>query len=350
MSHFVRLKASSLGRWAELEVPTATQWTLLDQQLQKAINGDGGGSYSPSSLITIGGESIVLASYFTRSSAAGLTRYIHASGGYGDSAMPQLYAYGSATNGGCWWTGTARASRRLTVEITTTGNIAGGLARFRWQEGSTWTSNVTVAATVSIGGGTTLNFDDFGGTFAVGETWYADPIHNYSVTTAGGIAGDVKEVVGMMRGAEYRVPLNRVLRDGATLDSVTLNFRVTSSHANVPAFLPQMFIERLDNIPGPGSPNGSNLVIHSGSPYYVAAPGSGAAWYAAGAFQSVTRNMSGYNVIDKSLYSYEMVFIDESGSNSFTYPPIPTNDNDPLGTALSTIQVVMSNVVDARPG
>ncbi len=55
MPHNDYVRTATSGVWSPLDVPTAAEFTYLDQTLFKAINGDDGGTWAPAAVITIGG-------------------------------------------------------------------------------------------------------------------------------------------------------------------------------------------------------------------------------------------------------------------------------------------------------
>ena len=95
------------------------------------------------------------------------------------------------------------------------------------------------------------------------------------------------------------------LHNGATLSTVIADITVGTVHGSVPAVLPSMQLVR--------HTLGTNTTTAIGTQAFPT-PGSGAAWYAAGASQSWTLTVS--TVIDTSQYEYYIVLSDESGANS----------------------------------
>ena len=120
-----------------------------------------------------------------------------------------------------------------------------------------------------------------------------------------------------MRQAGFvRIPLR--LPDGAILTQVTIGFKVGQSHANVPQHLPRARIVRvlkdgtIEPLPNPTDPSDFNG-WHSPD-----TPASGAAWYNAGALQTLTFDYGGNEKIDTDTYGYALEFKEEHGTNAYT--------------------------------
>lgn len=96
------------------------------------------------------------------------------------------------------------------------------------------------------------------------------------------------------------------IHDGATLNTITLNFAVGQSHTGVPAVLPsfQAFRHR----------NGTEVSL--GSAVTAPTPGSGALWFNAGAQQTLTLTCTTNNVIDRSQDIIFVLITDESSTNA----------------------------------
>ncbi len=63
MSHFVNVRAGAV--WAGTSDLLSAEMAVFDTQLFKAINGDGGGTWAPSAVITIGGSGMDVTGPFT---------------------------------------------------------------------------------------------------------------------------------------------------------------------------------------------------------------------------------------------------------------------------------------------
>lgn len=104
---------------------------------------------------------------------------------------------------------------------------------------------------------------------------------------------------------------NRFIHSGATLASAVLKFRVGRTHAAVPAQLPQFDINSY------GATRASLLGLLSTGFAVLPTPGSGAAYYAAGAVQSITMTCDQNNTaLAPSTTSYGIRLKDEASTNS----------------------------------
>jgi hypothetical protein len=114
------------------------------------------------------------------------------------------------------------------------------------------------------------------------------------------------------------IPLTQVMGgqvNGAALTTVTLCMIVAQSHSNVPATMPTLNILRASYAPA-GSVG--DVSLFSGGAQSIAAPGSGAAWYASGNVQQFTFTPNQDNVIDTSQYTYVLNLVDENGSGALS--------------------------------
>jgi len=71
MSHFVYQRPS--GDWSGVVMPLNIWFTGFDQQLFKAVNGDDGGTWAPTSAIIIGGQGLQVPGPFTAADVLALT-------------------------------------------------------------------------------------------------------------------------------------------------------------------------------------------------------------------------------------------------------------------------------------
>jgi hypothetical protein len=65
MAHFDWGNAATSGDWSAVTGIDLSWMTTIDQNQQKAINGDEGGTWAPSSVITIGGDGLTVSGAFT---------------------------------------------------------------------------------------------------------------------------------------------------------------------------------------------------------------------------------------------------------------------------------------------
>ena len=108
-------------------------------------------------------------------------------------------------------------------------------------------------------------------------------------------------------GLNGTVDLSRTLVDASILTAVDVYFYVGQTHASVPAVMPKFTLYQLNS-------SAALLPIATGN---VSNPGTGAAWYAAGAIQNFTLIVPSLT-IDRANGTYYVTVIDESGANSLT--------------------------------
>lgn len=122
------------------------------------------------------------------------------------------------------------------------------------------------------------------------------------------------------QGATLRLPLR--IPDGARLSGVDVSFKVGVAHANVPTLLPRARVVR---IAASGEvtkyPHQSDATADPDGWVPFARPASGAAWYAAGALQTLSltydATQSVQDQADRSAYDYALEWTEESGTNAF---------------------------------
>jgi len=99
---------------------------------------------------------------------------------------------------------------------------------------------------------------------------------------------------------------------GATLDKVTLKFKIPVGHGALPAVLPKLSVAR-------GDMSGVAATLNSGdagSGLVIASNASVAAYEAGGAVQAFTYTCNQNALIDTALYFYALAIFDESGANA----------------------------------
>lgn len=116
-------------------------------------------------------------------------------------------------------------------------------------------------------------------------------------------------------GVRFLTPL-RVHAQGV-IETVTFRFRV-SSHANVPAQLPQVRVVRVSTSGVFEALRAADLTTSPDGFISVGRPVSGAAWYATGNPQSLVYTCNQNATVDKNRYLYFGEIIEESGTNSFS--------------------------------
>lgn len=121
---------------------------------------------------------------------------------------------------------------------------------------------------------------------------------NISVTTGSAVA------------RALRFPIDQFLVDGATLSSITMRMQGASGHAALPALMPQFGVIRND---ADGTSGGTANLLTSGSGL-VTDPTALLATYVAAHSVVFTPNQN--NVIDKTQYSYSLIWWNEGSTNS----------------------------------
>jgi len=108
--------------------------------------------------------------------------------------------------------------------------------------------------------------------------------------------------------------------DGSFLSTVEIGFKVGQSHASVPANLPKARVVRIgrDGVLQQ-HPNPISSVYDPDGWIQFPVPASGAAWYAAGALQTMTLSYdyAKTEAANTSLYGYAVEWYDEWGTGSF---------------------------------
>jgi hypothetical protein len=105
------------------------------------------------------------------------------------------------------------------------------------------------------------------------------------------------------------------VHDGATLNSVTIDFAVTLAHPSIASMvLPKANVARTTLGAGQSATNGVSL--SSGGAVTLPTPGSAAAYVNSNLSQSLVFTCDQNNVIDKSQYKYTLIMADENGTNS----------------------------------
>lgn len=131
----------------------------------------------------------------------------------------------------------------------------------------------------------------------------------------------------------YMLPLDEYLIDGATLSTVTAYLQGGGAHIALPSRMPKLAVVRA-NLLQIGTATITNVAMKStGNGYTTDSTAT------AGAFDNVhtiVQATDQNNVIDRTLYSYYAVFLDEDGTNSTG------------GTYFQAIALTMTAIPDAR--
>jgi len=241
-------------------IPAASWWETVDLTLSKAINGDGGGAWTPSAPIIIGGAGMLFGGAWTLSGSAS---YANASASgkrvtHGDSDYFVLKS------------GHTGATRTL---VTPCARIVDGTAT----DAAFALNNPYVAASCGYGGG--------------------NPV---PANTSGA--------------PSYRLFVPLTVHHGATLTQAVITFVVSTSHPGVPTTMPRYRVYRVD-ASGVVTPLRSASTLPLGFEPFPT-PASGAAWTNSSSPQSFTYTINAGTVIDSTKYAYVCEILDESGTNA----------------------------------
>jgi hypothetical protein len=282
MANFAIIRVS----FADGIVVTHTEWDTLDGYTAAMIDGDGGGTWSPTAQILIGDGG--LSPEFAGQGSLWLAGpwSLGSSGGFAAVATTPAASGVKFTFGdGDFFElapGHSGATRTMSEQIL---NVA-----------------VFVPATANVGGPTTSALQTL-----YDGTWFAVPLP---------------------------------VHDGATLSSVVVKFEVGATHANTPANMPQIRVVRVDSS-GNKTSLASSAQGADGSGWIAfPTPASGALWYAAGATQTWTVTCDENNVIDATTYTYWVEIEDESGLHAFAVG---------AGNCWEVVEASFTAIPDTRP-
>ena len=298
MSHFVRTQLDATwttGNYA----PLLADWTSLDSKVFAAINGDLGGTWAPTSLITLAGTYP--------------TQRIFITG-------PLVVDYGGSLNvapsdataifrlaAGDWPKFSASHALRSRT-IVTPCMVRQSTPLWYWCNDLTYGGVQSIACTVQR-----QPFSvDYLTSALTGLPWGPNTQGTILDAIVAFKRGKAKPV-GLYQ-PTFALPLR--VHDGARLVSATLTFRVPNARAIAPVVPPQMRIIRVDTA---GNITELKSMVTGADPIGyipVASPASGAAWFNGGQVQSVTYTCDQNQIVDVSQYTYWAQIIEEVGTNA----------------------------------
>jgi hypothetical protein len=329
MPHFVLTRA---GGWATLYVPTAADFNDLDTKTFKALNGDEGGSWSPSAAIVVGGSGMQLPDGSTWFAYGTLQVD-------GTPAVPLVHP---AWHGRILLTGTnakldVQSAATSTWDTSTTLNLNGTVAygttavvtfgngaTVDYGNGATCThdsgSNLVVAlgcattfagavtfdpatASLSIPGAHITLHDNLAPQFLTPQTRViAQPVVVNGTTAL--VGGDrVVDVVNNTDGFTWQMTK---LANGSTVTQIAVNWNSVSTTPGANPAVVSLHRTRYDGVTVTlGSVNVNPSVVASGT--------------------SLITGLS--EVIDDSLYTYWLHYVAESGTGAQSlgwFPPLVT--------------------------
>lgn len=247
MANFVRTQIDAV--WITGYQPPASDFEDLDRKCFQGINGTVGGTYGPSSVITVTGSGLALTGPLQIRGTGKLTFSTGATLTLGDSDYQDL-AVGHP--------GRTRTIYQAMVPFRVVGE------------------------------------DHFAVTCVI-PTGAAQPL-----------ASAIRRSVGIHT-PEFVKELR--VHDGAKLARVRLRFKVSTPHASLPQKMPKIRLFRVKNSDGAVSHLSSTT---SGDGFvYITAPASGSAWHANGAVQEFVITPDQNHVIDAANYSYFAQIVEE---------------------------------------
>lgn len=235
-----------------------TQMDALDETTYRSLNGDGGGTWSPTSPINIDGAGMMATGPWIVTGAA--------------DVKASEFEFGEGSSADAWRLDAGHPARNVTLYTQFVENF-------------------------------TLVPDDIG-------YWHAPWMYTgpaaYGITTT---------IYSTSEGLRFAAPL--MVYDGALLTTVAIYMRVTSNHGP-PQYLPRMRVVAHD---GEGNvikmrPQSSDT-DSDGFINWSPAPATGTSWYSSGNTQTFTYTCTQNNVIDISKYFYYVEIIEEYGTSSY---------------------------------
>jgi hypothetical protein len=238
-------------------VAAQTYMRSLDQAQANAVNGDAGGTWNPSTFITIAGAGMWCCGPWIIGAAAGdnIVATPSVAITHGDGDYDQLQA------------GNGNQSQSIVTAFGDGADVSGGagLMLYSW-----------LPAGMQANG--------------------------YAAATNAAPVGVPRAIL----------PLR--VHDGATFASATITFSVKQSHSGVPASLPMFRVYRVDVLGNVTALFTTGTI--AGGYVQFAAPGSGAAWYNSGNPQTLLLTCDASITVDRTKYAYFAEVIDENGANA----------------------------------
>ena len=274
MAHFTVAQAP--GIWVNGYMVPTSDWQSFESRIVAGINGDDGGCYAPSAVIIIAGLGLVING-------------------------PTI-----VTGAGC--------------PAGSPGQIAtSGTSRFTLADAADFQDLATghTGQTRTIVTGLASAFAAAPYAYALPGSWLASFFYptiplsrNRTYMAAQALACTYLSPQPIT--PELMCPLR--VHQGAKLSSVTVTFRVSQPHTNVPTTMPKVRIVRLD---AKGNFSILNITPALDGFVSVSTPASGSAWYAGGGVQALTIACTQNNVIDLSQYTYLVDIQEEQGGTSW---------------------------------
>lgn len=270
MAHFARTESDATWTTGNY-VTLISDWTSIDAKCAQAINGDDGGTWAPTSVISIGGQGLVLSGPCTVFGTGLLQSAVPGAFQLGDGDYPVL--------------GTGHSGQSGTVK---TSCLAGR-------------SNVAGFAQASPAAIPTV------------------PSALVPNMPAGGAQTQ------LVQGSALQFVVGLTVPHGATLSSATVHWIVGFTHTATPT-PPRMRIVRLD-ANGNATPLTSTAAGGDASGFVSPVISSGAGWFNAGQPQSLTITCDQNNVVDNTQFDYVLQVFEETGITGFPWsaqglPPV----------------------------
>ena len=257
MAHGVRVRIDAA--WATGPIVTGAEMNSMDVALATALNGDGGGTWTPAASIVVAGTS------------------------------------------GLWFGGPLVLGAGAGVTTSAGNHIQHGTNDYIYLAvGHTGATRVidTPLEGFATQGATGADQTYFAPIGRIGNTGFAP-------------------VPAQPTGTRFITPLH--VHNGATLTTATLTFRVNDNHASlgVPDSLVAFRIIAVDVSGTTLQLSSTAVAAPDGSVPFTPRPANATAWYAAGVAQTVVATCDQNNVIDTSKYAYWVEVYDEMGTNAY---------------------------------
>lgn len=298
MAHFTRTQTDATWTTGNY-VTLAADWQSLNAKVFAAINGDNGGTWAPSSLLTLEGT------YPTQRILLTGPLVVDYGGSLNVAPADATAVFRLAADD--WPKFSAAHALRMRT-IVTPCMVRQSTPLWHWCNDLVYGGVQSIACTVQRQPFSVdyLTSAIFGA--PVGPGTNAPPIDPIVVFHRG-----KAKPVGLYQ-PSFTLPLR--VHDGARLVSATLTFRVPNARSVAPIVPPQMRIIRVDTA---GNISELKSTASGADPIGylpVASPASGAAWFNGGQVQSITYTCDQNQTIDVSQYTYWAEIIEEVGTNT----------------------------------
>jgi hypothetical protein len=244
------------GSWFNTYVPSGDDLSALDGLLTNCVNGDGGGTYTPSAELSIGGAGVNVL--------------------------------------GPWTVGTGSL-----VESSTSLPFTLGDSDF-FELGSSLTRTIDTQGNAGRPTSISASFET---------------VIGWDILSSSGFALRTFRSTGSSLPVPLALCIPLRVHDGATFVQVELQWAVGQSHSSVPENLPKWRVVKINAATGQMTPLNSTFSGDYDSLGYLlmTTPSSGSSYYNSGALYSPVYACDADEIVDTSTYSYVVEIIDEWG-------------------------------------